>query len=85
MQINKRHLQKLEAEIEKLGYQLRYEKGNFNGGYCVVKNTKVVVVSKFFSLEGKVAALSEIIRQIREENHIQEVTQLDIEEDSITI
>ncbi len=71
MRVTKKQLQELEEEIKTLGYVLRYEKGNFNGGYCIVKHTKVVVVNKFFSLEGKIAVLSDINRQIKAEMEVQ--------------
>ncbi|MCS7076048.1 MAG: hypothetical protein NZ455_05040 [Bacteroidia bacterium] len=65
MRATKKQLQELETEVKSLGYTLRYEKGNFNGGYCIVKQNKVVVVNKFFSLEGKITVLNSIIEQIK--------------------
>lgn len=46
-------------------YVLRYEKGNFQSGYCILNDSKVAVVNKFFALEGKVNSLVEIIRSIK--------------------
>jgi predicted nuclease with TOPRIM domain len=46
-------------------YILRYEKGNFQSGYCILNESKVAVVNKFFALEGKVNSLIEIIRSIK--------------------
>jgi len=46
-------------------YILRYEKGNFQSGYCILNESKVAVVNKFFALEGKVNSLVEIIRSIK--------------------
>ncbi len=45
-------------------YILRYEKGNFQSGYCILNDSKVAVVNKFFALEGKINSLVEIIRSI---------------------
>ncbi|MCS7029296.1 MAG: hypothetical protein NZ519_11090 [Bacteroidia bacterium] len=81
MRATKKQLQNLENEVEALGYTVRYEKGNFNGGYCVVKQTKVVVVNKFFSLEGKIAVLHNIIEQIKADIAVQNALQ----EDKISI
>ena len=47
-------LNKIEDIFSESDYILRYEKGNFKSGYCVIKDTKVVVVNKFYSLEGKI-------------------------------
>jgi len=81
MRVTKKQLQELEEEIKTLNYILRYEKGNFNGGYCIVKHTKVVVVNKFFPLEGKIAVLTDIIRQIKAELEVQKVVSEEINTD----
>lgn len=46
-------------------YVLRYEKGNFKSGYCILNESKVAVINKFFALEGKINSLIEIIRSIK--------------------
>ena len=58
-------LNKLEDIMSETDYILRYEKGNFQSGYCILNESKVAVVNKFFALEGKVNSLIEIIRSIR--------------------
>ncbi len=45
-------------------YILRYEKGNFQSGYCILNESKIAVINKFFALEGKVNSLVEILRSI---------------------
>jgi hypothetical protein len=57
-------LNKLEDLFAESDYMLRYEKGNFKAGYCVLKDMKVVVVNKYYALEGKVNCLYEILRHI---------------------
>jgi len=57
-------LNKLEDIFSESDYILRYEKGNFKSGYCIINDTKVVVVNKFYSVEGKVNCLLEIIKSI---------------------
>ena len=58
-------LNKLEDIMSETDYILRYEKGNFQSGYCILNESKVAVVNKFFALEGKVNSLIEIIRSIK--------------------
>lgn len=58
-------LNKLEDVFSESDYILRYEKGNFKSGYCIIRDTKVVVVNKFYSLEGKINCLLEIIKSIK--------------------
>ena len=57
-------LRKLEDLLVELGYVLRYEKGNFKPGYCILRDTQVVIVNKYYTTEGKINALTEILRQI---------------------
>ena len=57
-------LHKLEDIFAESDFALRYEKGSFKSGYCVLNDTKVVIVNKYYSLEGKVNCLIDIIRTI---------------------
>ena len=57
-------LQKLEHVFEQLEYKLRYEKGNFHSGYCIVEDRKIAVINKFFDIEGRVSTLIEILRNL---------------------
>ncbi len=57
-------LKKLEALLEALDYTLRYEKGNFQSGYCLVKDKKIAVINKFFVTEARINSLVEIIATI---------------------
>jgi len=61
---SKYFLNKLEDLFSESDYILRYEKGNFKSGYCIINETRVAVVNKFYSLEGKVNCLLEIIKSI---------------------
>lgn len=54
-------LKKLEAIFQELDYSVLYEKGNFQSGYCIVQQKRVVVVNKFFETEGRVNTLLEIL------------------------
>lgn len=58
-------LNKLEDVMSETDYILRYEKGNFQSGYCILNESKVAVINKFFALEGKVNSLVEILRSIQ--------------------
>ena len=58
-------LQELEELFVELDYKVRYEKGNFQSGYCIVENAKVVVINKFFDTEGRIDSLLEILSQLR--------------------
>ena len=63
-------LQKIEQIFKELDYLVRYEKGTFNSGYCIVENTKIVVVNKFFDTEGRVNVLIEILSGVLEDDNV---------------
>ncbi len=43
---------------------MRYEKGNFQSGYCMVEQRKVVVINKFFDTESRVNTLIDILKTV---------------------
>lgn len=57
-------LDKLEAIPEQAGYILRYERGNFQSGYCILEQKKVVVLNKFLQTEGRINTLIDLIPQL---------------------
>ncbi len=57
-------LTKLEELIAESDYYLRYEKGNFKSGYCLLNDQKIMIVNKFFTTEGKINVLLEILRTV---------------------
>ena len=57
-------LSKLEDLFSESTYILRFEKGNFQSGYCVLNESKIAIVNKYFPLEGKINSLIEIIRSV---------------------
>ena len=60
----KHSLQKLERLFEEVGYVIRYERGNFNSGYCIVEDRKIAVINKFFDTEARINVLLDIIESI---------------------
>ncbi len=48
----------LEQVARQLDLQIRYEKGDFEGGYCILKEQKVLVVNKKLVESRKAGALA---------------------------
>lgn len=65
MKYNSYTLKKAEQLLKDAGYILRYEKGNFTAGYCILEEKKVVVINKYFNTEAKVGSLFEIIQNLK--------------------
>ncbi len=57
-------LRKLEDLFSESDYMLRYERGTFKSGYCILKSNKVAVINKFYTTEGKINAIVDILREI---------------------
>lgn len=57
-------LQKIETIFEEIGYKVRYERGSFQSGYCMVENKQIAVINKFFDTEGRINVLLEILSTI---------------------
>jgi hypothetical protein len=57
-------LDKLEAIPEQAGYVLRYERGSFQSGYCILEERRVVVLNKFLQTEGRINTLIDLIPQL---------------------
>jgi hypothetical protein len=54
-------LKKLEELFAELDYTVRYEKGNFQSGYCIVEQRRIAVINKFFDTEARINCLLDIL------------------------
>ncbi len=57
-------LDKLEDLLKALEYRVRYEKGNFKTGACLLDKSRVIVINKFSNLENRIIALIDLLQQI---------------------
>ncbi|MFK7971884.1 MAG: hypothetical protein AB8F95_16070 [Bacteroidia bacterium] len=64
MRFTKNTQDKLTDILRLQGFTIRYEKGNFQGGHCVVMDQRMIILNKFFPLESKINTLAEVIRNI---------------------
>ena len=64
MKYTQSSLDKLEAIPDEAGYVLRYERGTFQSGYCILEDRKVVVLNKFLQTEGRINTLLDLIPQL---------------------
>jgi len=84
---SKSTLKKLESLLRELKYVVRYERGNFKSGYCIVNDSNIIIVNKFFDVKARINTLIDIIRgldlkptELGEENQetLQKVLKLNI-------
>ncbi len=58
-------LDKIEKVVEEPGYIIRYERGTFQSGFCILEDKKVVVLNKFLQLEGRINTLIELMPHLK--------------------
>ncbi len=75
---NQSTLSILESIMKSNKYIVRYEKGSFQSGYCILENKRVAVINKFYDTEARINALVEIMQQI-------ELTSDDLDEKQMEI
>lgn len=57
-------LDKIEKIAEENGYVIRYERGNFQSGYCILQEKKVIVLNKFLQTEGRINTMIDLMPQL---------------------
>ena len=57
-------LQELRSVADQLGASVRFEKGDFKGGYCIIHDKKVIVINKLTNLQRKVMILSTALKEL---------------------
>jgi len=58
----------LESLAGQLGIRIRYEKGDFEGGYCVLKSEKLLVINKKIPSSKRLSVLARGISEIGLDN-----------------
>jgi hypothetical protein len=58
--LTKGYLSKLEDLVSEGGYIVRYERGNFKSGYCILKENRLVLINNFLPLDGRINTMMEL-------------------------
>jgi len=68
-------LDKLESLFKSFGFKLRYEKGNFKTGICILEQNRVIIVNRFSNLESKISALAGLLQNMETDEYLLEEKQ----------
>ncbi len=60
----KRQLSQVEDLIRAAEYVLRYERGHFRAGYCLVNERRMIVINKFFDVGARLQKLTELLAEL---------------------
>ncbi|MCX8105333.1 MAG: hypothetical protein N3D80_05595 [Ignavibacterium album] len=58
----------LKLIASQLGVTVRFEKGDFKGGFCIVKENKIIVINKFANTQRKAAILATALKELGIDN-----------------
>lgn len=61
-------IEELKALAGELGASVRFEKGDFKGGYCLLKDSRVIVINKLANTQRKAIILSKALKEIGVDN-----------------
>lgn len=57
-------IDELKQVASQLGVSVRFEKGDFKGGFCIVKENKIIVINKFANTQRKAAILATALKEL---------------------
>ena len=61
-------LLEIEQAASEMGVHIRYEKGNFDGGYCILREEKIIVVNKKLSEIKRCSVIAQALGEYGIEN-----------------
>ncbi len=61
---NEQILSELEQLASNCGIVIRYEKGDFDGGYCVLKEERLIVINKRLLLARRASVLAQGLAEV---------------------
>ncbi len=68
MKIKEREFEKLLQDLrqiaQEMGAKVRFERGDFKGGYCIIKDDRTIVINKLSTLQRKVIILTNALKEL---------------------
>ncbi len=77
---NQTTLKNLETILKDSGYIVRYERGHFNSGFCILESKKVVVINRYYDMEAKINVLVELLGHLQIDRELLDEKSLSIYE-----
>lgn len=79
-------IRELHEVAQQLGITVRYEKGDFEGGYCVLKDAKLLLINKRLMPPRKASVLALALREIGLDNvFLKPVVRQYIEDEAVRV
>jgi len=64
LKYNKATLKNLQQLFIESEYSVRYERGQFKSGYCIIHDKRIIVINRFFDVKGKIESFLDILSQV---------------------
>ncbi len=61
MKFTQSYLDRLQSILSQSDYSMRYERGTFQSGWCLLEQKRIVVLNKFLDVEGRINTLLDLI------------------------
>ena len=61
-------LSELDIVARDLGVRIRFEKGDFDGGYCLLRDERIIVVNKKLNANRKASVISQAFGELGIDN-----------------
>ncbi len=75
-------IKELETLARQSGVTIRYEKGDFDGGFCVLRDERLIVVNKRLTVVRRASVLAQAVAEVGiEEIYLKPVVREFIEEE----
>jgi hypothetical protein len=65
MKFTQTYLDKLQDILGESDFAVRYERGTFQSGWCLLEQKRIVVLNKFLDTEGRINTLFDLIPQLQ--------------------
>ncbi|PKL82846.1 MAG: hypothetical protein CVV24_07965 [Ignavibacteriae bacterium HGW-Ignavibacteriae-3] len=62
-------LQDLKQLAQEMGAKVRFERGDFKGGYCLLRDDKTIVINKLSTLQKKIMILTTALKDLGINDH----------------
>ena len=70
LKYSKTTLNKLEQIFKESDYVIRYEKGQFKSGHCLIHDKKIIIINKFFDTKGRIENMLDILMQVNVSDNV---------------
>lgn len=85
MSSTKAEIVRLESIVKQNGFLVRYERGSFTSGHCIVNDKKIIIINKFFKPKARIETLKQIIELLNFKESFTETEEYQTESEPMSV